>query len=215
MNKKSIVFLSIFLATAVLIAGGVLWYSGEVKKDAQMAQKQIEEEQRKMEEGQKEEKNNPPKTFQDLIDRSETITLPAVDTTKWTGYYRNEQLGIEFRYPKEEGWVVRDDLLEGSACIGTEKYGNAFIEGEGECIVQITPSSLVDANANISMQKDSYDRVELPYFKEGVLDRGQMFTMFVGNNVFMLRIFFLNYSQNYEVKDVYYGILQTLKPLTE
>ncbi len=44
MTKKSIVFLSIFLATAVLIAGGVLWYSGEVKKGI-LEERRIQEQQ--------------------------------------------------------------------------------------------------------------------------------------------------------------------------
>ncbi len=48
MTKKSIVFLSIFLATAVLVAGGVLWYSGEVKKEVQLAQQQIEAQQKQI-----------------------------------------------------------------------------------------------------------------------------------------------------------------------
>ncbi len=43
MTKKSIVFLSIFLAIAVLIAGGVLWYSGEVKNQIALQEKEIQQ----------------------------------------------------------------------------------------------------------------------------------------------------------------------------
>ena len=155
-------------------------------------------------------------SLQDLVENSETITLPEIDTSTWSGYYNSEDLGIEFNYPQEEGWFVRDDLFANSLCIGTTKYDyEVFIEGESECVVQVLLSSYSDATANVDLQKSSYNKMALPYFNEGILNEGAVYELFVENNSTVWRVFFLNYAKNSEVRDIFYGVLQTLKPISE
>ncbi len=83
MTKKSIVFLSIFLATAVLIAGGVLWYANEVKKEIIKTSKEQME-----------------------------IKIPQgnqdIDTSDWKTY-RNEKLGFEIKYPKNWSYEEKEE----------------------------------------------------------------------------------------------------------
>ncbi len=88
MTKKSIAFLSIFFVVAVLIAGGVLWYSGKVERGIEMNQKQTEEEQRKQEE-----------------QNQNFVTDVDLDVSHWQ---TKETEYFTIKFPKEWYWKVLD-----------------------------------------------------------------------------------------------------------
>ena len=202
----------IALIAIAILALGVF----SLQKSQQMPQNGVENEEVEVVENQENIENRDSSTLQDLVENSETITLPEIDTSTWSGHYQSEDLGIEFDYPQEEGWFVRDDLFADSVCIGTTKYDyEVFIEGEGDCVVQVLLSSYSDATANVDLQKSSYNKIALSYFNEGILNEGTVYELFVENNSTVWRVFFLNYAKNSEVRDTFFGILQTLKPISE
>ena len=163
-------------------------------------------------------------SLQDLVENSETITLPEIDTSTWSGHYQSEDLGIEFDYPQEEEWFIRDDLFTNSVCIGTAKYDyEVFIEGEGECIIQISKAmfrgetSVERIEMKIVEELQNYykyQNVKLPFFDKNAVIADESSIFIREGNLFLV-IRFSQFTNNQDIKNIFYGVLQTLKPLSE
>lgn len=163
------------------------------------------------------------RTLDDLLAQAEEIQLPKVDTTGWQTY-QNENMGIEFMYPKE--WVAKEHFGN-RVCVETEDSRYAKMPGSlaqrlqgEECIVQIDEYQIDDIsfsdvwmqqNTNSSFSKTiTTNQSEILLIKDSSMSH--VYVRIQGK-IFYLSVWNENLSLDKIIPDVFYGILQTIKPL--
>jgi hypothetical protein len=170
---------------------------------------------------------NGSRTLDDLLAQAEEIQLPKVDTTGWQTY-QNEHMGIEFMYPK--GWIAKEHFGN-RVCVETEDSRYAKMPGSlaqrlqgEECIVQVDRHQ--EDKLFFLKQFDEWKtrNSNVSFFRTKALDVASIFLltkdvsethayMREKDSVIAVRIWNENLSLDKAIPDVFYGILQTIKPL--
>lgn len=212
--KKNLIIVTVSLA--LLFIGFLLWKAGSQNQS-------VPQESHVSSDRDNDNQANNSKTLDDLLSQAEEIQLPKVDTTGWQTY-RNENMGIEFMYPK--GWATKEHFGN-RLCVETEDGRYAKMPGSlaqrlqgEECIVQIDKYLTDDISFSDTWVKQNADSSFLKPMTEGqgeillIKDSSRNYVYVrIQGKIFYLSAWNENLSLDKTIPSVFYGILQTIKPL--